>query len=833
MKAILMAGGFGTRMRPLTIRTPKPMIPVGNLPIMEHVVSLLARHGITEITSLLYFSPEKIKGYFGDGSRFGVKMSYYLPDADYGTAGAVRCAIGEPHDSVLIISGDLITDFDLTRAIRWHNEKRSEASILLTRAENPLQYGIVITNPDGRISRFLEKPSWGEAFSDTINTGIYILEPSAAELIPQRTNFDFSQNLFPLMLSKRMGLYGQIMEGYWKDIGNVSEYHRVHADLTTGKLELDLKVKPELSEKATVYRGHNVTIGENVILEGIVVLGDNVLIEGNVFITNSMIGSNSQIGHNSRITNSILWQDNLIGAESDLDGAIVCRGNQLGRKVKLNDNSIVSDDCQIGDGAMVKAGCKIWPDKTVDAGAIVSTSMVWGEKWNRELFTESKMSGLALTEITPEMAVRLGAALGATLGQGVSVVSSRDASDISRLIRRGLSSGLLSAGVNVSDLETMPTPVVRYALSRGSFSAGIYVRHSPIDFRQLEFILFDGSGMDMPNTQLKKIERNYFGEDYELASMDNIGHLDQPQGILVGYRQEFMADIDHDLIKQAGFKVVVDYSNGSSSEIFPALFSKLDVAATELNAYLNPRKFATTPQEQSQSIVQVSAIVKSLHADIGFLLNSASEKLTVIDENGQPIDSQLLLTLVTDLFLQTHESSTIAVPVGASMGIDEVAAKYGTQVIRVAGNHRAMMDVRRQKSVGFVGGTRGGFIFPGFQMGADAILATVKILEMMARTKTRLGELRSQFEKYVMKTVSIPCPWSKKGQVMRRLITSTEDKERQLIDGVRILNPDSSVLMTPDRTQASFTLLVESMSKDETEALIDEYTKALIDAQED
>ena len=828
-----MAGGFGTRMRPLTIKTPKPMVPVGNLPIMEHVISLLARHGITDITSLLYFSPDIIKQYFGDGSNFGVKMSYCLPDADYGTAGAVRYAINEPNEPVLVISGDLITDFDLTSAIQWHNEKRSEASILLTRNENPLQYGIVITNPDGRISRFLEKPSWGEAFSDTINTGIYILEPSAISLIPQRTSFDFSQNLFPLILSKKLGLYGQIMEGYWKDIGNVSEYRRVHADLAAGKLNLDLKVESETEEKGTLYRGQNVTIGENVTLEGTVVLGDNVIIDGNASISNSMIGANSKIGHNARITNSVLWQDNLIGSESDLDGAIICRAARLGRKVKLNDNSIVSDDCHIGDGAMVKAGCKIWPDKTVDAGAIVSTSMVWGEKWNRELFTESKMAGLALTEVTPEMAVRLGAAFGATLGQGASVVSSRDASDISRLIRRGLLSGLLSAGVNVSDLETMPIPVVRYALSRGSFSAGIYVRHSPIDYRLIEFILFDGGGMDMPNALLKKIERNYFGEDYELASMDNIGHLDRPQGILVNYRQEFMDDIDHDLIKQAGFKVVIDHSNGSSSQIFPALFSKLGVAATELNAYLNPRKFATTPQEQSQAVVQVSAIVKSLHADIGFLLNSASEKLTVVDETGKPVSSQLLLILVTDLFLQTHESDTIAVPVGASIGIDEVAARYGTRVIRVPGDHRAMMEVRRKESVGYVGGTRGGFIFPGFQKGADAILATVKILEMMATTRTRLGELRKQFEKYHMKTVSIPCPWSKKGQVMRRLITSTENKKRQLIDGVRILENGTSILMAPDRVQASFTLRVESLSKEETNGLIDKYTKVLTAAQED
>lgn len=833
MKAILMAGGFGTRLRPLTINTPKPMVPVGNLPIMEHVVSLLAQHGITEITSLLYFTPDKIKDYFGDGTKFGVNMSYCLPDDDYGTAGAVRVAMGDTTEPVLVISGDLITDFDLNTAINWHKEKRSEATILMTRTENPLQYGIVITNPDGRIVRFLEKPSWGEAFSDTINTGIYILEPSALNLIPIRTNFDFSQNLFPLMLSKNMGLYGQVTEGYWKDIGNVSEYHRVHADLAAGRLSLDLKATTESIGAATLHRGANVIIGKGVKLEGTVILGDNVQIEAGSSITNSVIGEHTKLGHNCHIANSVVWPDNIIGSESELDSTIVCRGTRLGRRVKLHDKSIISDRCQLGDGAIVKANCKIWPDKMVDAGAIVSTSMVWGEKWNRELFTDSKMSGLALTEVTPEMAVRLGAALGATLGQNASVVSSRDASDISRLIRRGLLSGLLSTGVNVSDLEAMPIPVVRYALNRGNFSAGIYVRHSPADYRHIEFILFDGSGLDMPNSKLKKIERNYFGEDYERASMDNIGHLERPQGILMNYRQEFLAGIDTDLIRQAGFKVVIDHANGSSSQIFPALFSKLGVAATELNAYLDPRKFATTQIEQSQSIVQVSAIVKSLHADIGLLLNSASEKLTVVDEDGKPVDSHLLLLLVTELYLRTNQPATIAVPVAASMAVEEIAAKHSTRVIRVAGDHRSMMDAHMKDTVEFVGGTRGGFIFPGFQMGADAMLAVVKILEMMAQTKTRLGQLRKPYEKYHRQTVAVPCPWSKKGQVMRRLITSTDEKDRQLIDGVRIVKDESSVLMTPDRAQASFTLHVESLSKEETAALIDKYKTVLQQSQLD
>src|SRR5688572_22922823 len=233
MKGVIMAGGFGTRLKPLTINRPKPMVPVANRPIMEHIVTLLKQHGITELVSILYFQPEHTTSYFGDGSAFGVNMEYVTADADYGTAGAVRNAsdlLGD--DRVIVISGDVLTDFDLGDAIRSHEERAAEATIALTSVENPLAFGIVIIDDaTGRIVRFLEKPTWGEVFSDTINTGIYILEPAALRRVPPRTNVDFSRDLYPAMLRDGAGLYGHIAKGYWRDIGNIDEYRIAHRDV--------------------------------------------------------------------------------------------------------------------------------------------------------------------------------------------------------------------------------------------------------------------------------------------------------------------------------------------------------------------------------------------------------------------------------------------------------------------------------------------------------------------------------------------------------------------------------------------------------------------------
>ena len=832
MKAIVMAGGFGTRLRPLTIGTPKPMVPIGNIPMMEHVVGLLARYDLTDVTSLLYFHPESIRGYFGDGSGVGVRMSYEKPSDDLGTAGAVRYGVGDTKETVLVISGDLVTNFDLAEAIRWHREKQADATILLTRVENPISYGIVITDDDGRIVRFLEKPTWGEAFSDTINTGIYILEPQATDLIPRDESFDFSQNLFPLMLKKGMKLCGKIMAGYWKDVGNVDEYFRAHFDLFAGDLQLDLKATREVIDQGVIYRGRNVRMGQGIKISGTVLLGDDVTIGDGVALHNCAIGRRVRVGSGCSLKDTIVWTDTTIGGQCRFSRSLVCARVLIGDNVELSDHTIISDDCVVGDDATVKANCKIWPGKRVDEAAIVSSSLVWGDTWNRELFTDSKITGLALTEITPEMAVKVGAAFGATLGQGASVVTSREVSDVAQLLRRSMMSGLMASGVNVYDLETLPVPVVRYALKKGEYAAGMYARHNPVDYRHLEFIFFHGSALDMPPSQLKKVERNYFGEDFQRASIDAIGHLDYPQRVLRDYQNDFMAEIDAAIIKEAGFKVVLDYAHGSSSEVFPDLFSRLGISTTELNSHPNPQKSSVPPEESARAIVQLSAIVRSLNADVGFRINPAAEKLIVVDENGRPLDDQILLMLVTELYLQTHHPEKIAVPVAATMGIEEIGERYGVEVIRVTNDHQAMMKIHISGGADYVGGTRGGFIFSRFHAGADAMFALVKLLEMLAQTRGRLGHLRGNYEHLVRQTVTVPCPWSRKGTVMRRLITESANKQRQLIDGVRILEDDGWVLIAPDRFNAAFNIFAESTSRKVTENLIRSYRSVVENCQE-
>src|SRR6266581_3118842 len=249
MKAVVMAGGEGSRLRPLTVKRPKPMVPIVGKPVMEHILNLLKRHGITEVVVTVQYLASNIEDYFGNGSQLGMHITYSREDVPLGTAGSVKNAEEQlltrgNEEPFLIISGDALTDYDLTDLINYHKEKKSLATLLLAHVHNPLEYGVIITNESGHITQFLEKPSWGEVFSDTINTGIYVIDPKVLSYFEKNKQFDFSQELFPLMLKNGDPLYGYIANsGYWCDVGNLPEYMRANADVLQGRVEAEISAK--------------------------------------------------------------------------------------------------------------------------------------------------------------------------------------------------------------------------------------------------------------------------------------------------------------------------------------------------------------------------------------------------------------------------------------------------------------------------------------------------------------------------------------------------------------------------------------------------------------
>ena len=249
MKAVVMAGGEGTRLRPLTSNQPKPMVPIVGKPCMEHILELLRRHELNDVIVTLAFMPQAIRSYFGDGEALGMNVSYSVEESPLGTAGSVRQAVAGGDEPVLVISGDALCDIDLTSLLAFHRERKAAVTIALKSVENPLEFGIVVTDSDGRIERFLEKPSWGQVFSDTINTGIYVIEPEVLRHVPAGEPYDFSKQLFPLLLEMGRPLYGYVADGYWQDVGDLGQYAQANFDALDGLVQLEIPGLPPARER--------------------------------------------------------------------------------------------------------------------------------------------------------------------------------------------------------------------------------------------------------------------------------------------------------------------------------------------------------------------------------------------------------------------------------------------------------------------------------------------------------------------------------------------------------------------------------------------------------
>ncbi|MCP4580329.1 MAG: NTP transferase domain-containing protein [candidate division Zixibacteria bacterium] len=827
MKAVIMAGGFGTRLRPLTLNIPKPMVPLGGIPVMEHLVKLLKKHNFTDIKSLLYFQADQIKNHFGNGSKWGVDMDYVMAQADFGTAGSVKNAQKYLDERFIIISGDVATDIDLTAAIKFHKKSKAQASMVLTRVENPLAYGVVIVDDNGRIDRFLEKPSWGQVFSDTINTGIYILEPEVLDLVPAQTEFDFSKDLFPKMLADKMRLYGFIADGYWRDIGNTSEYSASNQDLLEGSLNLGEFGQKVEKDGATLWLGEKTQVSPRATFAGTVIIGDRTKIGPRAKLFNSVIGADSIVGREADLKRCVAWDRVSIGPRVKASEAIICDGVVVSEAAELEENVIISSNAKVGNDALVKANVKVWPEKEVEAGAILSSSLVWGERWTKELFTNSKITGIANVEMTPELAGRLGAAYGAIVGENQTVIVSRDGSRSSRMLTRALIAGLISAGANVAELRTIPIPLLRYQLSLQIEAGGIYARVSPLSDRRMDIVFFDSGGYDIPVSKAKSIERLFLREDFRRASMEQTGKIEFPERVIEYYRDGFLQALNIESFRQSNLKVVIDFGFGGASEILPAILGALDIEVIALNAYPDPDRVYHYSQQEEKARKQLSAIVKSLKADAGFLIGPGAEKLTVVNEFGKVIDYQTLLCLILSLYLEMGNCRRVAVPVVASSGIEALAKKYKIIVDRIPDTHLAMMDALHKSGADFVGGTKGGFIFPGFQIGCDAMFAVAKILELMTLTGKHLGDVKQNWPDIKIINKEIPCSWTRKGLVMRRLMEHTARKKRILVDGVRFFSDATNITIKPDRYKASFYLQVESKSEDKAKSSLKEYASKI------
>jgi mannose-1-phosphate guanylyltransferase/phosphomannomutase len=521
MKAVVMAGGEGTRLRPLTSNQPKPMVPIVGKPCMEHINELLAQHGLEDVIVTVAFLPQAIRSYFGSGETLGVEISYSVEESPLGTAGSVRLAAGRLDDTFLVISGDALCDVDLTELIAFHREKRSSVTIGLKSVDNPLEFGIVVTDDDGRIERFLEKPSWGQVFSDTINTGIYVLEPEVLRHIPTDRPFDFSKELFPLLLEMGRPMYGFVLDGYWQDIGNLDQFRQANFDALDEKVRLNV---PGIRIRGNVWVGEGVDLHDLDALEGPAFLGNYCRVASDATVgPYTVLGSSVTLRERARTARSIIDASTSIGRSTVVEGAIVGRSCDLRSHVRVQEGVAVGDEVTIGSESVIMPGVRIYPYKEVETGSQLFESLIWESRGTTRIFRVNGVSGLVNVDLTPDVAVRLAAALGTALKRGDRVVASREGTGACRMIKRAMISGLSSTGVDVADLRVIPAAVARHLVKAEGFAAGLHVGMSPGDPEAVRIQFFEAPGIEMSVEMQKEVEKHFTRGEIRRVAAGDVG----------------------------------------------------------------------------------------------------------------------------------------------------------------------------------------------------------------------------------------------------------------------------------------------------------------------
>ena len=824
MKAVVMAGGEGTRLRPMTASMPKPLLPVVNKPIMEHVLLLLKRHGFTETVVTVQFLASLVRNYFGDGEEWAMNLEYATEEVPLGTAGSVKNAQellgGEPF---LVISGDALTDIDLTDLVRFHREKNALVTVCLTRVPNPLEFGITIIDDDGRVQRFLEKPTWGQVFSDTVNTGIYVMQPEVLDWVAEGEAVDWSADVFPQLLADGQPVFGYVADGYWEDVGTHESYLSAQADVLSRKVDVDIDGF-EIAPGVWVAEGADVDPG--AVLRGPLYIGDYAKIEAGAELReHTVIGSNVVVKTGAFLHKAVVHDNVFIGPHSNLRVCVLGRNTDIMRGVRIEEGVIIGDECVIEEEAIISRGVRIYPFKTIEAGAVVNSSVIFEQRSQRSLFGPRGVSGIINVEITPELVVRLASAYATTLKKGATVTTSRDVSRAAGGLRLAVIAALTSSAIDVRDLEAVPSPVARFETAKVG-DGGIMIRTSPGLPESVDMIFLDAHGADLSGAAQRKLERVLARGELRRAFPGEIGDLSFPSRTMENYAAEVVRSINTSGIAEAGLKVVIDTGGGTAALVLPSLLGRLGVEALTVNNRLDEASPTETAQEREAALSRLGDLVSSSGAAFGVHFDPVGERINIVDEKGQAIDDGRALLVVVDLVAAERRRGRVALPVTTTRVAEQVSRFHGVDIRWTGTSPEDLAGAALMDGTLLAGDGRGGFVIPEVGPALDGMAAFVRLLGLVARTQLTLSEIDERIPRAHLGRASVATPWAVKGQVMRAVVEAAGERRLDTTDGVRVVEADGSwALVLPDPSEPLTHIWAEGPDGFASEALLQRWCK--------
>jgi mannose-1-phosphate guanylyltransferase/phosphomannomutase len=825
MRGVVMAGGEGTRLRPLTTNVPKPLLPVVGEPMMGHLLRLLARHGVEQAVVTVQYLAASIRSYFGVGQEYGVRLSYATESVPLGTAGSVRNArAGLLEDEpFLVVSGDAVTDMDLTALFAHHQRTGAAVTVALARKPNVVEFGNVITGDGGRIERFIEKPSWGQVFSDTVNTGIYVVEPFVLDLIAADRVVDWSGDVFPALLAAGQPMQGYISEAYWEDVGTLDSYLAVQRDVLTGRVGARIggfEVAP------SVWLGEDVFVDPTASLIAPCFVGPHSHVGQDCTIgPGTVLGSNVVVRRGSRVAGSLLDTGVYVDTACEVQSALVGRASEIRARVHVDQGAVIGDQCVLQEEVHISPRVRIYPARTIEAGAVVTDNVVWEGQGHRSLFGPRGVSGTVNLDITPEMVVRLGSAYASLLPKGSIVTVGRDHSRAARAMNRALAGSLTASGLSVRDLRVMPLPIVRADTARAA-SAGVYLRTTLGQPDSLDIVILDATGSDLSVPDQQRLERTLVRGDYRRAFPDEIGDIHTPHRVVDEYVSLLHAGVNTEGVarSEAPLKVVIDTGLGAASLVMPRILSLLGVSVLTVNSRLDEDQPTSSRSSYHAAMARLGELVATSHSDLGVRFDPTGERLSLVDETGRPFEHGRALLVMLDLVAAERRSGAVGLPISTTRVARAVAEYHGVGVEWTAMSGSALSQLARRGGLIFAGDGRGGFVIPEVGPNVDGIAAFVRLVGLVARTRLTLSAIDRRIPQAQMLRTSVPTPWGRRGAVMRSLVEAAGSRAVDTTEGVRIEEADGAwVLAVPDQVDAVIRLWVEAPEHGRAETLMHQW----------
>ena len=765
MKAVIMAGGEGTRLRPLTCDSPKPMAPLCGRPVLEYILDLLEKHGICDAAVTLRYIPSAITAHFGEGYG-GMRLCFSEEDKPLGTAGSVRLAAdtqwGDSDDDVLVISGDALTDIDLTEACAFHRSHQAAVTLVVTRVEDPREYGLVECGRDGRITGFVEKPGWGQATTDLANTGIYILSPEALQAIPPDKNYDFAKDLFPQLLRDGMPLYAYETADYWCDIGDLDTYLSCQRDILEGKVRTSLRAedglyladgKPPAGQYTLIppaYIGAQVQIGAAAQVGPFAVIGDGC-----------------HIGNGAKVRGSVLHGGVYIGDRAALTGALVCHGASVRRGAALFEGSAVGAGSVVGEHASVSPHVKIWPEKQVEAHAHVREHMREGHQ-SPSLFDDAGLCGETGVELTPELCARLGAAVG-SLARGEKVAVGCSGDKAAGVMKMAIVAGILSAGGLVWDFGACIEPQFDFFVDFSLIHTGVYISgglHGSIR-------LLASGGLPAPRSMERAVESRLASGDFVRAGWDTVREATNMTGMRQLYRQELIS-------------MAPDGLSGMAAQVRGSDYESVHLLDTVL-----------------------STLGCSPDGALRLHLGAGGRRLSLYDGAAGYVWPERVLAI--NCLMELEDGNDLALPWEAPQVIDEMASHYGRTVRRYLSCPADDRDGDARRLAAAQPWVR------------DGLMQAVRVLARMKQYHITLTELLSRLPEFAVMTKTIPCEGNP-GKILHGLETKGE---QHAAEGARLHLRGGTALIRPSKTGKNLVLVAEAANTEIAEELCGQAEKRL------